>query len=415
MEGDIALVTDPTNRHPEHTEEGVPSLIALIRRELRSSGPMTFARFMDLALYHPTDGYYLAATRRPGRGGDFITAPELHPFFGLTLARQVAECWDRLGQPDPFTIREYGSGIGGLAWDVIGGLLTDRPELRQVLRYRLAEINPHRTVEALAAMTAAGLDDLVGADDGEPITGVVLANEVADALPVHRLIVRDGTLREQWVAEGSSPSGFVEVEAELSPEIIAHDVEGQLARSGVRIGTLPDGARLDVSPASIGWISALAAGLARGYALIIDYGYPAAELYLGHRLEGTVRGYREHTVTDDPFVAIGDQDLTAHVDFSALGAAAERAGLTIAGLTTQADALAQIGLGERLVQLQREPDVAVDEYYRAQAAVFRLIDPAGLGRFRVLGLARAAPVDPPLRAFSPPDLPPGLRFDRPGS
>ena len=107
---------------------------------------------MELALYHPEHGYYMAAARRPGRGGDFLTAPELHPFFGLTLARQVRECWERLGRPAPFTVLEYGAGIGGLAYDVIAGLLDTEPGLRPTLRYRLNETNPHRVRQARRVM-----------------------------------------------------------------------------------------------------------------------------------------------------------------------------------------------------------------------------------------------------------------------
>ena len=99
---------------------------------------------MELALYHPVWGYYLSPLRRPGRPGDFLTAPETHPFFGITLARQIAECWERLDRPDPFVVREYGSGIGALAWDVIAGLSREAPECRAALQYRLIETNPHR-------------------------------------------------------------------------------------------------------------------------------------------------------------------------------------------------------------------------------------------------------------------------------
>jgi SAM-dependent MidA family methyltransferase len=133
-------------------------------------------------------------------------------------------------------------------------------------------------------------------------------------------------------------------------------------------------------------------------------------LYRDHRLEGTVRAYSGHTVTDDPYGLVGLQDLTAHVDFTRVTDVATRNGLTVAGLATQADFLTGNGLGELLVDLQRQPDLAVEEYYRAQAATFRLIDPGGMGRFRVLGLARNAPVSPPLAGFAGPDLPAGLRL-----
>src|ERR671916_3278398 len=157
---------------------GNPDLIAVIRAEIDAAGGrISFARFMELALYHPTWGYYLSPTRRPGRPGDFLTAPETHPFFGITLARQIAECWERLDRPDPFVIREYGSGIGALAWDIIAGLYEEAPECRAALQYRLVETNPHRLAQSLEGLAEGGLGDVVRSEeippgaDPDPITG----------------------------------------------------------------------------------------------------------------------------------------------------------------------------------------------------------------------------------------------------
>jgi len=404
-------VTNAAEPNSTAPPAGNPRLVAMIRDEIAAAGAITFARFMELALYDPNHGYYMAPERRPGRGGDFLTAPEMHPFFGLTLARQVRECWERLDQPDPFTIVEYGAGVGGLAWDVIAGLLDAEPALRSALRYRLNEANPHRTAQALAAMAGAGLGDLVTADDPDdlPVTGVILANEVADAMPVHRLSWTGSTFEEWWVT-WDDEVGFWERPGPLSDASRAFDPAARLAASGVDLAALPAGSRIEISPAASAWIGDVAGRLERGYAIIVDYGYPAAELYAAHRLEGTLRAYSEHTVTGDPFGGVGEVDLTAHVDFSALADTATAAGMTVAGLVTQADFLAGAGIGELLVGLQQEQDVSVEEYYRAQAAVFRLIDPGGMGRFRVLGLARNAPVAPPLRGFAGPDLPALLRL-----
>ncbi|MBA3274976.1 MAG: SAM-dependent methyltransferase [Chloroflexia bacterium] len=386
-------------------------LIAELRDEIVRTGRIPFARFMDLALYHPVHGYYMSPDRRPGRGGDFLTAPELHPFFGLTVARQIAECRDHLDRPEPFTILEYGSGIGGLAYDVIAGLLHAEPEMRSSLRYRLNETNPHRLAQALTAMDEAGLGEIVTADVGEePITGVILANEVADAMPVHRLRWTGTAFEEVWVG-WDERAGFVDESGPLSPAMAAFEPVAYLERAGVDPASWPAGSRIEVSPAAASWAASLAARLRRGYAIVIDYGYPARELYAGHRLEGLLRVYGDHQVTDNPYEAVGERDLTAHVDFTLLAQAAEGAGLTVIGLATQSDFLANAGLGELLVDLQREPATAVDEYYRAQAAVYRLIDPGGMGRFRILGLAKNVPLDPPLRGFAGPELPASLRFE----
>ena len=201
---------------PAALSRGDPRLIAVIRDAIAAGGGrIPFADFMGLALDHPELGYYRAAKRRPGRGGDFLTAPETTPYFGFMLARQIAECWQRLGQPAPFTIREIGSGVGGLAYDIIAALLDDHPELRGTLVYRLAEPNGHRQAEARAAMDRAGLADVVVVEDtdapAEPVTGVVLANEVADALPVHRLIYSQERLPARWTSRWPRPFGAATV------------------------------------------------------------------------------------------------------------------------------------------------------------------------------------------------------------
>ncbi len=389
-----------TTDHPlPAADPGNPSLIAEIRDAiLAGGGRITFAAFMDLALSHPDYGYYRSLERRPGRGGDFLTAPETTPYFGFMVARQIAECWERLGRPDPFTIREIGSGIGGLAYDVIAALNNNHPELRHSLIYRLAEPNHYRQAEAVAAMARAGLGDLVIAEDtdrpAEPITGVVLANEVADALPVHRLVVRDGRLAERYVTWEAD--GFAETEGDVSDRELGEPLLGRLRGEGVE---LTDGDRLDVSPASVAWFRSAARGLARGYLLTIDYGYPAAELYRGHRLGGTLRTYTGHVAGEDPFTRVGEQDLTAHVDFSALIAGGAAEGLALAGLTQQSLFLERLGLGQVLLDAQETEGMTTAEYFALRSAIFRLIDPGGMGRFHVLAMARDAPIVPPLLGF----------------
>jgi SAM-dependent MidA family methyltransferase len=200
---------------------GNPALVALLAGTIRREGRITFAEFMHTALYHDEHGYYRASVRRPGRGGDFITSPELHPFFGFTLARQIADSWEHLGKPGRLVVREHGAGIGGLAYDIITALSEHAPDVRDALDYRLIDVNTHRSAEALAAMAEVGLGQIVSTehpDDVRPEAGVVIANEVADALPVHRLVVRSGQLAERWVTVGSD-GRFAEEEGDLSPAL----------------------------------------------------------------------------------------------------------------------------------------------------------------------------------------------------
>ena len=383
----------------ERLAESSTLIVKRLRDEIAASGAITFARFMDVALYDPEDGYYRAAQRRPGRGGDFLTAPEATPLFGITIARQIADCWERLGSPAHFVVREYGAGVGGFAYDILAGLSEASPGAFAAIEYRLVDVNETVLADALAAMAQMGLSEKVEAELAEPgialepIEGIVLANEVADAQPVHRLVWRDGMPNELLI--GWRDGWFVEFESSCSAEAL-DAIEQVLANDRI---TFRDGDRFEVSPAAAAWFRQSADSLRRGYTHTIDYGYPAVELYRAHRLEGTVRGYAGHTVTDDPFLRVGRQDLTAHVDFSALIRAGEIAGMRLAGLTTQGDFLAALGLGQHLVAMQQEPGITMEQYLAAQAAVLRLIDPAGLGRFRVLAMAKDAPIEPPLHGF----------------
>lgn len=383
--------------------DGNPTLVAMIRERIRLDGPITLAAFMKLALYEPTHGYYRQPDRKPGRGGDFITSPELHPFFGMTLANQVIETWRALGEPARMTVREPGASSGTMAYDIMAGLSQRAPELLDALDYRVVDVNEHRAAESLRAMETAGLRRHVSVEspDGlEPIEGLVLANEVADAVPVHRLVVREGAFQERFV--DWRKDGFAWVEDAPSVEIEGSGIIDHLEHDGIDSATLADGAILDVSPDAAEWVKGIAASLRRGLTAVIDYGYDTAELFSAHRLEGTLRGYHAHTVTDDPFVRVGEQDLTAHVDFGWLTDAASRVGMRRVGLVSQGEYLANLGLGDWLIELGRQPDVTPDEYLTAQSAVYRLIDPSGLGRFRVLGLAKGLD-EVPWRGFSGPE------------
>lgn len=371
--------------------ESVSPLQQLVIDHIRTRGPVSFAWFMETALYHPEYGYYRQPERKPGRGGDFITSPELHPFFGNTLARQVAETWDALGQPRHLVMREHGASSGGLAYDILVALSEKAPDVLESIDYRLVDVNTHRLEEAISAMAEVGFADRVSfehPDSLDPEAGLVLANEIADALPVHRFLMRDGVIREVLV-DVTADGGLVDAEADPSPELLT-TIQQHFDQHGI---TLPDGARFEFSPATADWVKSITESLTRGIAVIIDYGYEAARLYQGHLLEGTVRGYWQHTATDNPYLRVGEQDLTAHVNFSWLGDTAEAAGMRSLGLTTQSEYLTRLGLGDWLVDLQQQPDVAYDEYYLAQNATMRLIDPSGLGRFRVLGLAKDLPED----------------------
>jgi len=371
-------------------------LVARIHGEIARDGPITFARFMELALYDPAGGYYRAGEARPGRAGDFLTAPETHPIFGAALARGLEEVWGRLGQPDPFVLREYGAGTGALILAILDRLALDRTGLVDALRYAPVEIEPRRLETIDERLIAVGRRGVL-VDPGSrgtppPIEGAILGNEVLDALPTHRVVVRDGRLLE--ILTGSRDGAFVDVEAPPTTEALA----GRLDAEGIE---LVEGQRAEVCLALDTWVVEVAAGLERGLLLLIDYGYPARELYDPvRRQDGTLRAYLRQRVHDDPYRHVGRQDLTAHVDVTAVERAAARAGLTHVGTTTQAEFLVGLGTQAILQEIQANPTTTLEAYLELRSALMRLIDPGAMGRFRVMGFGRGWPDGPPLSGFA---------------
>jgi SAM-dependent MidA family methyltransferase len=331
----------------------------LLRAEIETSGPVTFARFMQRALYEPGLGYYAVTHERPTREGDFLTAPELHPIFGSAVARQVDEMWQRLGEPADFVVREYGAGRGTL-----GAAMAERSQ------YQPVEAGEDRPTQ--------------------PMVGVVAANEFLDALPVHRVTVQAGRLQEVFV--GWSAGHFVDVVRDLSDARLAEWFE----RRSIK---LVEGQRAEVNLAMLDWLAELGRTLTRGYVLIFDYGLPADELYGSKRLTGTLRAFRSHHVSSDVLGGVGRQDLTAHVDLDALAGGARAAGLQVIGRTTQAEFLVGVGLSELLEQERARAGEDWAKQLELRASVGRLLDPRQLGGYAVIALGRGVETGPPLRGF----------------
>ena len=363
-----------------------PVLVERIRTEIEREGPLTFARFMELALYEPDHGYYRSPDARPGRGGDFLTAPEAHPIFGRALARHVADAWRACGGPPAFVIREHGAGSGALAVAILDGLAVEEPQLYRAVRYRAVEVESSRLVELGERLAAAGHANRLEPDDGRPIVGLVIANEVLDALPTHRVEGDDGDVGLREVFVDWKDGAFVDAPGATSTAALAQ----RLTDEGV---TLRPDQRAEICLAVDAWMAEAAAGLEHGVITLIDYGYPAAELYDAvRRPRGTLAAYLGHRAHEDPYRAVGRQDLTAHVDTTAVERAAAAVGLGHVASTTQSAFLAGLGVGELLVELQSGAEATLQRYLDARAALVRMIDPAAMGRFRVLAFARA--VDP---------------------
>lgn len=367
------------------------SLLASIAEEIRRDGPITFARFMDLALNDPAGGYYARGGARLGPDGDFFTASDAGDAFGECLARQLAEMDERLGAPDPFRVVELGGGRGLLARDVLHHAARNHPDLASRLRYTLVDTSAAMREEASRraprAETAHPSALVAGGE------GCVLAVELFDAIPVHRLRRRGGRLCEVRVAVNAD-GALVEHEGEADARAMA---------MAERYGAAPaEGDEGEVSPASLEVLDRMAGIVGRGFFAIVDYGHPAEDLYAPRRRRGTVLAYRRHAVSEDLLEFVGEQDLTAHVNFTALEDRAREIGLEVLGRTTQDRFLVANGILERFEVREGERWGDPAQAKRRLQAM-QLIHPDGMGRtFRVLVLAKGIAPGPSLRGLVDP-------------
>ena len=348
-------------------------LVAAIRREIDAqAGWISFARYMELALYAPGLGYYSAGARKFGAGGDFVTAPEMSPLFGRCLARQVAEVLSQTGGD----LLELGAGSGRLAVDL---LLELQRHDRLPQRYFIIEVSAHlremqrnKLVELLPSelfQRVVWLETLP-----EAFTGVIVGNEVLDALPVHLLVWREDGVCERGLAW---QDGLAWVERPLQPGVL-------LERA--RVLALPPGYVSELCPAAGALIASLGERLQQGAMLFIDYGFPRREYYHPHRASGTLMcHYRQHA-HDDPLFYPGLQDITAHVDFTVVAEAAQAAGLDVLGYTSQAQFLINCGMTDLLTAISPADTAA---YLPAVAQVQKLLSPAEMGElFKVIAMGR---------------------------
>jgi SAM-dependent MidA family methyltransferase len=355
---------EPTEDARAHSER----LALRIHEEIaRCGGWIPFVRYMELALYAPGLGYYTAGARKLGASGDFITAPELSPLFGQTLARQVAQILG-LGFD---TVLELGAGSGALAASLLESLealgalprqyliLEVSPDLRERERDLLAARVPH-LVERVAWINQLP----------QSFEGLVIANEVLDAMPTHVVRTTGQGLDEAGVI--ASAAGFAMAYRPADDDLLARATE--LA--------LNPGTITEIQLVAQGFMHSLGASLQRGIALFIDYGFAASEYYHPQRLTGTLMCHYRHHAHDNPFFLPGLQDITTHVDFSAIAGAAARGGLNLSGYVTQAQFLINCGITEVLAQT---PPEDVMRYAPLAGAANRLLSPAEMGElFKVI-------------------------------
>lgn len=385
---------------------GNPVLIEFIRDAIRRRGPVTFAWFMEQALYHPELGYYSSGRCAIGRRGDYFTNVSVGQLFGRLLAAQFVEMWESLGRPDNFVIVEQGAHHGDFARDVLGAVRERAPDFFSALRYWIIEPFPiprKRQEEALRDFSEK-LTWKKSLIDLEPFCGVHFSNELLDAMPVHliskvaqasslrrigsqagSLCYADAGWQERRVTESGTEFGFV----------TAPITDAEL---GVHLETIPGHLRgpyeTEVNLAALKWIESLAQKLTRGYVLAVDYGYSRDDFYAPERRSGTLQCYARHRLIRSPLTDIGGVDITAHVDWTSVVERGEKHGLGVAGFTDQHHFATGVATALMPAQFDAHADAGT------RRALQTLLHPEFLGKtFQFLALTRNVAPDFQLSGF----------------
>jgi len=379
-----------------------------IHELIRVHGRITFAQFMHLCLYSRRGGFY--ASRRSGIGTHFGTASLSHPVFGALIARQLEQMWRLLGAPSLFHLIEVGCGDGALAQSILHASGSAYPEFARALYYVGADYAPHRlqSVGQGPDWQPAGKNFGTRSTHGLPTTftrvstsglqafrsivGCILSNELLDNFPVHRFAVHRGRIMEVYVA--LSGDRFVESLGEPSSPRIASRL--------TELGIVPcEGHRGEICLVIEDWVRELSAALERGFAMTIDYGDRSRALYAPRNAEGTLVCYHRHAALADPFQNIGWQDITCHVDFSALMEFGERNGLATAGYTRQSDFLRNLGFDGLLKTLQSQ-GLSAARTELSRLAMMTLVEPEEYGDFKVLAQSKGLAPGVALEGFLSP-------------
>jgi SAM-dependent MidA family methyltransferase len=308
----------------------------LIADRIKTSGPISFAEFMDLSLYHPELGYYARAAQKTGRAGDFFTSVDVGPIFGALLAKQFAEMWRVMGVRPHFDLVEAGAGNGRLARDILDAAEQNDPEFYAALGLSLVEQSPTARAAQIDTLGPhASLLKHSAAALPDEITGVIFANELLDALPTHVVLMTERGLREVFI--DVRDDHFVERTEELSTPRLAE----YLARAGAEMRV---GWRAEVNLAAEDWMKNAAQSLHAGFLVVIDYGHDEDELYNASHASGTLTSFKKHSQPPDFLEEPGETDITAHIDLTAVTRAAERSNLDVLARLDQTYFLLGLGL-----------------------------------------------------------------------
>ncbi len=351
-------------------------LAELLANRIRRYGPLPFADFMRECLYHPIHGYYSKAEST--RFADYYTSVDMHPIFGRLLARQFAEMWERLGCPAEFLLVEAGAGVGRLAGHILDFCAARLPAFYGILRYVAVDRSAARGEQATVRLQQHGkAGHFITAVEIPPhiFVGCLFTNELIDALPVHRVVFQEGSLEEILV--GLDAGQFVDVVAPVSTCAINEYFTTQ----GI---VLTEGQHAEAGLEACDWITEVGRRLERGYVLTIDYGHRAADLFDDHHMLGTLLAYHDHRASENFYASPGQQDLTAHVNFTALELWGKRTGLDSVGLTSQTAFLLALGQQNEFTDLYDDGQ-SETERVQARLQLKALIHPEGMGeRFQVL-------------------------------
>lgn len=353
----------------------------IIIDRIRARGPITFAEFMEACLYEPGLGYYTSPGKKVGAEGDFYTSSNVHRMFGGLIAREIHAMWQSMGEPETFDIVEVGAASGRLAADVMDTLAELDRRFYEAVTCRLIEAEPTLR-EQQREMLAGHLAKVAWSEPADlaegrlAISGCVYSNELIDSFPVHLVEMTGKGLREVYVGEADGDLAESLMEPS-TPELAAY-----LERLGI---VLFPGQRAEINLAARRWLKSVAAALSRGFVMTIDYGYPADELYASIRKNGTLLCYYRHTIEENPYIRLGGQDMTSHVDFTTLARDGEELGLAKVWFGEQYRFLMGAGMLEEIMALESRAATEQERLKNRLALKKLMLPDGGMGdTFKVL-------------------------------
>jgi SAM-dependent MidA family methyltransferase len=357
-----------------------------IIEKIQKEGPITFETFMEIVLYEPELGYYTSERTKIGRAGDFYTGPHLHPIFGAMIGKQIEEMWEIMGKPTDFQIVEIGSGAGYLCKDMLDYF--KGADIFEHVQYTIVELNPvmRESQKSLLSNFSEKVNWVSSLKEFNNIKGCILSNELLDSFPVH-LIEMNDEIKEIFVtAEGER---VVEIKGKPSTD----EIEGYLREFSIE---LQNSYRTEINLKIKEWLKEINNVLKEGFILTIDYGYPAWDYYSEDRNRGTLLCYCRHQVNEDPYQNIGEQDITAHVNFSSVKKWGEELDLKTIGFCQQGIFLVSLGIDKAIAELYKDsPD-----YLFEVAKIKKLILPGTLGETHKVMIQYKGDSEPELKGFS---------------